>query len=46
MIATAISLASSAAFIWGILEVFTEYQRAPGAGIPSAARRAASKYGF
>lgn len=43
---TIISLASSAAFIWGILEVFTEYQRAPGAGIPSAARRAASRYGF
>lgn len=43
---TLLSLASSAAFIWGILEVFTEYQRAPGAGIPSAARRAASKYGF
>lgn len=43
---TIISLASSAAFIWGVLEVFTEYQRAPGAGIPSAARRAASKYGF
>lgn len=43
---TILSLASSAAFIWGVLEVFTEYQRAPGAGIPSAARRAASKYGF
>ena len=46
MLGAALSLASSVAFIWGILEVFTEFHRAPGAGIPAAVRRAAARYGF
>lgn len=44
--ASVVGLMSSAGFIWGILEVFTEYQKNEGAGIEAAARRAASKYGI
>ena len=46
MIATILSLMSSAAFIWSILEVFTVTQRRPGISIPDAARVAAAKYGI
>ncbi|WP_186439428.1 hypothetical protein [Corynebacterium sp. NML180780] len=46
IVATVASLASSAAFIWSILEVFTVSQQHPGMPIPEAARIAAAKYGI
>ena len=46
MISWVLSLLSSAAFIWSILEVFTVTQQRPGISIPDAARVAAAKYGI
>lgn len=46
MISIILSLMSSAAFIWSILEVFTVTQQRPGISIPDAARVAAAKYGI
>ena len=46
MISAILSLMSSAAFIWSILEVFTVTQQRPGISILDAARVAAAKYGI
>ena len=46
MITAILSLLSSAAFIWSILEVFTVTQQRPGISIPDAVRVAAGKYGI
>lgn len=46
IIATALSLGSSVALIWSVLEVFTVTQKRPGISIPDAVRVAAAKYGL
>lgn len=46
VLSSLLGLASSAAFIWSILEVFTVSQKHPGMPIPQAARIAAAKYGI
>ena len=46
IISSVVGLASSAAFVWSILEVYTVSQQHPGMPIPDAARIAAGKYGL